>query len=264
MRHRPRRRFGQNFLHEGAYVRRMVQAIAPRRSDHVVEIGPGEGVLTEALLPEVGRFTAVEIDRDLIPGLQRLAGHFPDTDFRLIEADALEVAPAELAIGGERLRLVGNLPYNVSTPLLFHLTDPAAPIADLHVLLQREVVERMAAAPGGRTYGRLSVMIQYRCTVEPLFDVPPGAFRPPPKVTSTFVRLCPHPAAPVEVPAERALDTVVARAFSARRKTLRNALKGLISAETIAAAGLDPGQRPETLSLEGFAALARTLAANRE
>ncbi|WP_018716509.1 16S rRNA (adenine(1518)-N(6)/adenine(1519)-N(6))-dimethyltransferase RsmA [Arhodomonas aquaeolei] len=255
MSHRPRKRFGQNFLHERAYIERMIAAIAPVSGEAIVEIGPGQGALTRPLLEAAGALTVIELDRDLIAGLERLdAG---SSRLRIIQGDALRVDPASLGEGP--IRIVGNLPYNISTPLLFHLTAGTAPVSDLHLLLQREVVERMAAAPGGGTYGRLSVMIQYRCRVEPLFDVPPGAFTPAPRVTSTFVRLVPHAAPPVDVPDEERLATVVTRAFAARRKTLRNALSGLLETDAIAAAGIDPRTRAETLSLDDFAALARRL-----
>ncbi|PWG65251.1 16S rRNA (adenine(1518)-N(6)/adenine(1519)-N(6))-dimethyltransferase RsmA [Spiribacter halobius] len=258
MAHRPRRRFGQNFLHDPGVLRRMVAAINPTPGDAFLEIGPGQGALTLPLLERAGALTAIELDRDLIEHLRTAAA---DRGALTLHAgDALGYPVAELApADGRRLRIVGNLPYNLSTPLLFHLTASPLLVTDLHLLLQREVVTRMAAGPGGRDYGRLSVMLQYRCRVIPLFDIGPGAFRPPPRVTSTFVRLVPHSEPPVVVPDEAALGRVVAAAFAARRKTLRNSLGALLPAERIAAAGIDPGTRAERLSLEDFAALARAL-----
>lgn len=260
MSHRARRRFGQNFLHDPGVIRRMIEAIAPGPDDALLEIGPGQGALTRPLLERAGALTAVELDRDLARALrEQTAG--AGGRLELVEGDALDYPLAELAPGERPLRVVGNLPYNVSTPLLFHLTADPGRLQDLHLLLQREVVARMAAGPGGRDYGRLSVMLQYRCRVQPLFDVGPGAFRPAPKVTSTFVRLLPHRAPPVTVPDEAQLARVVAAAFSARRKTLRNSLAGVLSAAAIASAGVDPGTRAERLSLADFAALARALGA---
>lgn len=258
MAHRARRRFGQNFLHDPGVIRRMVAAIAPAAGEPLLEIGPGQGALTLPLLERLGHLTAIELDRDLTAALHAAAAA-RGGELTLHEGDALAFPVADLAPAAGGLRIVGNLPYNVSTPLLFHLTAAPGVVRDLHLLLQREVVTRMAAAPGGRDYGRLSVMLQYRCRVEPLFDVSPGAFRPAPKVTSTFVRLLPHRVAPVEVPDEAALARVVAAAFSTRRKTLRNSLAGLLAPTAIEAAGIDPGARAERLGLAEFAALARAL-----
>ena len=211
--HRPRKRFGQNFLTDRRVIERIVQAIAPQADQHIVEIGPGQAALTEALLPHCERLTAVEIDRDLAAALrQRLAGH---AHFQLVEADALRVDFSSLGPGP--LRLVGNLPYNISTPLVFHLLQSQAQIVDFHIMLQREVAERMDAEPGSKTYGRLSVAVSLAARVDKLFDVAPGAFFPPPKVQSSIIRLTPHA---VELP-WRQLDQVLKAAFSARRKTLR-------------------------------------------
>lgn len=233
----------------------MLRAIAPKTNETFVEIGPGEGVLTRPLLDAVGRLHVVELDRDLAgalesEGIPGLTVH----GFDALRFDFRSLAPE----GG--LRVVGNLPYNISTPLLFHLLDQADVIIDMHFMLQREVVERMAAGPGGGEYGRLSVMVQYRCRVERLFTVRPGAFRPPPKVDSAVVRLVPHPRPPVAVGDEDLFRQLVAAAFSQRRKTLRNALKNLLPAEAIRAAGVEPGERAERLTLEDFAALSRTAA----
>jgi 16S rRNA (adenine1518-N6/adenine1519-N6)-dimethyltransferase len=267
--HTPRKRFGQNFLHEAGVVARIVRAIDPRPGDRVVEIGPGQGALTFPLLDALGELTAIEIDRDLIPWLRE---HAPAHGrLTIVESDALEVDLTALAAGGTpipagddgeraRLRLVGNLPYNISTPLLFHALAHAAAIRDMHFMLQKEVVDRMAAPPGSKVYGRLSVMLQARCTVEALFRVPAGAFRPPPKVESAIVRLVPRPAADVAHVEHAALDRVVRAAFEQRRKTLHNALKGVADDDAIRAAGVDPGARAEQLDVARFVALAAEVA----
>ncbi|MFO8156354.1 MAG: 16S rRNA (adenine(1518)-N(6)/adenine(1519)-N(6))-dimethyltransferase RsmA [Thiohalospira sp.] len=251
--HRPRKRFGQNFLHDRTVIDRILDAVDPRAEEKLVEIGPGRGALTGPLLERVERLRAIEIDRDLAADLRRRFGD----RLELVEADATTVDLHPWATGGP-LRLVGNLPYNISTPLLFHFTGQAARIRDMHFMLQREVVDRMAAGPGSKTYGRLSVMLQYRCRVEPLFRVPAGAFRPAPKVESTVVRLRPHTDPPVPVADEARLETVVRHAFATRRKTLSNALKGVVDAEGFAAADVDPRARAETLDLAAFARLAST------
>ncbi|MDQ2696657.1 MAG: 16S rRNA (adenine(1518)-N(6)/adenine(1519)-N(6))-dimethyltransferase RsmA [Pseudomonadota bacterium] len=254
----PRKRFGQHFLHDRTVIRRILDAVQPAPDQRLVEIGPGRGALTRPLLERAGELDAVEVDRDLIARLAQLKGG----TLRLHNADALTLDFAALRRGDpRRLRVVGNLPYNISTPLLFHLLEFAPHIADMHFMLQREVVERLAAGPGGADYGRLSVMVQYRCRVEPLWTVGPGAFYPPPKVQSAFVRLVPHPRPPVAVTDEARFAAVVREAFSQRRKTLRNSLRRLADAAAIAAAGIDPGARPETLSLADFAALSNRLSA---
>ncbi len=254
---RARKRFGQHFLHDPAIVDRILQAIAPRAGESIVEIGPGRGVLTRPLLAAAGRLDAVEIDRDLAA---RLAADFPPgSGLDLHVGDALEFDFGALAARrGARLRIIGNLPYNISTPLLFHLLETPAAFADLHVMLQREVIERMAATPGSRNYGRLTVMLAPWARVEKLFDVGPGAFQPPPAVWSSVARLTLRVTPAFEVPASFA--GLVASAFSQRRKTLRNALKALLSAAEIEAAGVDPGARAEVVPPEGFAALARAAA----
>ncbi|HMR02020.1 MAG TPA: 16S rRNA (adenine(1518)-N(6)/adenine(1519)-N(6))-dimethyltransferase RsmA [Candidatus Competibacter phosphatis] len=253
MAHRPRKRFGQHFLRDPGVLERIVAAIRPVPGDHLVEIGPGLGALTRPLLAAVGELDAVELDRDL---LEPLHAHCADIGrLRLHHADALKFDFAALRGTGPRLRVVGNLPYNISTPLLFHLLDQASHLRDLHFMLQQDVVERMAAGPGEEAYGRLSVMLQYRCQVEPLFTVGPEAFRPPPKVRSAVVRLVPRETLPVAVRDERLFAEVVRRAFAQRRKTLRNALRGWLDIAQIEAAGVDPGARPETLDLAAFAAL---------
>ena len=254
---RPKKSFGQHFLHERRYIERIVSAIAPRADDRVVEIGPGEGALTLPLLAAAGRLTAIELDTDLIPGLQARASAVGTLE--IVHADVLKVDFTALAqrLGVPRVRLAGNLPYYISSPILFHCVDHADAIEDMHFMLQKEVVDRMAAEPGSKVYGRLSVMLQLACRVEPLFTVPPGAFRPPPKVDSAVVRLVPlaeherHDADPQRVHA------IVKAAFAQRRKTLANGLKTLLGSEAIAGAGIDPKARAETLAPDDFVRLAK-------
>lgn len=255
MNHRPRKRFGQHFLHDPAVIARIITAVAPAPGDRLVEIGPGEGALTLPLLERGIPLTVIELDRDLAA---RLAAR-PEAGSLLtvVQGDALKVRLADLAAPGERLRLVGNLPYNVSTPLLFCFIAQASHIRDMHFMLQREVVERMAASPGSGAYGRLTVMLAAACRVEHLFDIGPGAFRPPPRVWSSVVRLEPWPEPPFEVPDAARFAEVVRRAFGQRRKTLRNALAGLVDEDAIRAAGCDPGVRAETLPPAAFARLAQ-------
>jgi len=251
---RARKRFGQHFLHDPGVIRRIVAAIDPLPGDRLVEIGPGLGALTRPLLERAGHIEVIEIDRDVVPPLEehcrgagRLTVHL---------ADALTIDIAGLAGAGPPLRLVGNLPYNISTPLLFHLLDAADVVRDMHFMLQKEVVDRIVATPGGRDYGRLTIMLAARCRTERLFHVGPGAFRPPPRVDSAVVRLVPLPAAPFPIPDPQRFAAVVRSAFSMRRKTLRNGLRGLVDERAFAACGIDPGRRPETLAPAGFGALA--------
>ncbi|MBX3701040.1 MAG: 16S rRNA (adenine(1518)-N(6)/adenine(1519)-N(6))-dimethyltransferase RsmA [Dokdonella sp.] len=253
-RHVHKKQFGQHFLHDAQIVARIVQAIAARAGERVVEIGPGDGALTLPLLRALGRLTAIELDRDLVPRLRAAAQGVGELE--IINADVLGVDFTALAAGA-RLRLVGNLPYNISSPILFHCIDHLDSIGDMHFMLQKEVVDRMAAAPGSKVYGRLSVMLQLACRVEPLLHVPPQAFRPPPKVESAVVRLLPRP--PQERPAVDAqtLAQVVRAAFGQRRKTLANALHGLLDAARIEAAGVDPRLRAEQLAPAAFVALAQ-------
>ncbi len=260
MSHTPRKRFGQNFLHDPGVISRIVAAIRPLPGEHLVEIGPGQGAITLPLLEATGRLTVVELDRDLVQPLQnhcRTAG-----ELTVHNTDALRFDFCSLA-NDAALRIVGNLPYNISTPLLFHLLDQSECINDMHFMLQKEVVERMAAQPGNGQYGRLSVMLQYRCKVSPLFSIGSGAFTPPPKVESAFVRLEPFALPPVNVADEAVFAAVVRQAFAQRRKTLRNALRGLLDADEISGAGVDPGLRAEALGLEAFAALANQAARQR-
>jgi 16S rRNA (adenine1518-N6/adenine1519-N6)-dimethyltransferase len=256
--HVPRKRFGQHFLHDQGILRRIVEAIAPKPDDRIVEIGPGEGALTLPLLRAAGHMTAIELDRDLIESLAARARDIGALN--IISADVLKVDFGDLA-GDTQLRVVGNLPYNISTPILFHCLEYAGSIRDMHFMLQKEVVDRMAAPPGSKTYGRLSVMLQLRCAVEPLFKVPPGAFRPPPKVDSAIVRLTPLPAHLLPDSDAKLIERLVRAAFGQRRKTLSNALRDLATARQIDAAGIDPRARAEQLAPSAFVALARVLAA---
>lgn len=256
MSHQPRKRFGQNFLTDPQVIQRIVDVINPRPGQHMVEIGPGQAAMTQPLLDSGVDLTVVEIDRDLAARLQARLGD--QARFRLVCADALKTDFGDLA-GGEDFRLVGNLPYNISTPLIFHLLQWSRRITDMHFMLQLEVVRRMAAEPGGKAWGKLSVMCQYHCRVTELFVVPPEAFSPPPRVQSAIVRLEPHAKPPVEVGDMARFEQLLQRAFSMRRKTLRKSLGGMIDAGRIESAGIDPGARPETLGLEQFAALSRIL-----
>lgn len=255
MSHRPRKRFGQNFLHDQGVIERILSHVAPEPGQRLVEIGPGQGALTRGLLQRVGELDAIELDRDLLEPLRRLCA--PLGTLRLHNADALAFDFRSLRTDERRLRVVGNLPYNISTPLLFHLVDQADAIEDMHFMLQKEVVERMAAGPGSKTYGRLSVMLQVSCEVTPLFDIGPESFDPPPKVDSSLVRLRPlaHPALGADELA--GFSGFLATAFGQRRKTLRNNLKGLLDGERIGALGIDPGARTETLGVDDLIRLYR-------
>ncbi|HJP97245.1 MAG TPA: 16S rRNA (adenine(1518)-N(6)/adenine(1519)-N(6))-dimethyltransferase RsmA [Rhodanobacteraceae bacterium] len=255
---RPKKHFGQHFLHDRGVIERIVAAIAPQRGDQLVEIGPGEGALTLPLLRAAGRLTVVELDAELIQPLRTRTRGIGDLE--IIHADILETDLAGLA-GGGRLRLAGNLPYYVSSPILFYCLASLEAIADMHFMLQKEVVERMAAAPGGKVYGRLSVMLQLACRVELLLRVPPEAFRPPPKVTSAVARLTPLPAEQRPDPAlAPVIETLVRAAFGQRRKTLANSLRGFADADAIRAAGIDPRARAENVAPDGYVALARKVA----
>ena len=256
--HRPRKRFGQNFLHDPGIIQRIVQAIAPQQGEQLVEIGPGQGAITTELLPLVGRMHAIELDRDLVGPLAERCASLGE--LQIHSTDALKFDFSTLAESPRSLRVVGNLPYNISTPLLFHLLDQSAHIKDMHFMLQKEVVERMAAKPGSKTYGRLSVTLQARARVESLFHIGPGAFNPPPKVDSAFVRLQPWETPPYPIDDWEVFARVVAQAFSQRRKTLRNSLKKLVDVETMIAADLEPGTRPEQLSVSDFATLSNLVA----
>ena len=255
--HQPRKRFGQHFLADTHYVARIVDAIDPQAGDNLVEIGPGLAALTGALIERAGRIAAIEIDRDLAA---RLRQRFPADRLALHEADALAFDFATL---GDELRVVGNLPYNISSPLLFRLAAYEVCLRDIHVMLQREVVARMTALPDTSDYGRLSVMLQSRFRVSRLFTVPAGAFRPAPKVESAVARLVPLAQDRLTIADERLFARVVAAAFGQRRKTLRNALAAFVDEAALRDAGIDPGARGETLSVADFVRLANGLVVNR-
>ena len=246
----PKKRFGQHFLTDRHYLGRIVSAIAPQPGDTIVEIGPGTGLLTAELLERVPHLHALEIDRDLAAALR---ARWPSERLTVHEGDALEFDFAALPAP---LRVVGNLPYNVSSPILFHVAEAADRIADCVFMLQKEVVDRMVAEPDTEAYGRLSAMLQYRFAMGKVLDVPPGAFSPPPKVDSAVVLMKPLPASRPRAKDDRAFERVVAAAFSQRRKTLRNAVRALVDAEGFTRAGIDPMRRGETLSVAEFIALA--------
>jgi 16S rRNA (adenine1518-N6/adenine1519-N6)-dimethyltransferase len=260
----PKKSYGQHFLEDHSYIERILGVLAPSAADSLLEIGPGEGALTLPLLAAAGTLTAIELDADLIPALQRRAAALGKLE--VIPADILHVDLTALAqrLGTSKLRVVGNLPYYISSPILFHCMDHLEVIHDLHFMLQKEVVERMAAAPGSKIYGRLSVMLQLACRVESLFEVPARAFRPPPKVDSAVVRM--RPLAPHERPSPSAQDLqlVVKAAFAQRRKTLANALAQVLDRDAIRRAEVDPGARAETLEPAAFVRLAQACAARRD
>ncbi|NOZ53952.1 MAG: 16S rRNA (adenine(1518)-N(6)/adenine(1519)-N(6))-dimethyltransferase RsmA [Gammaproteobacteria bacterium] len=259
--YRVRKRFGQHFLVDPTVVQQIVQVVHPGASDHIVEIGPGLGVLTEALISHVKQMDAVELDRDIIPRLK--ANILPLGNLRIHSADALTFDFCALmqqsGTPGQPLRIVGNLPYNISTPLIFRLIEQIQCILDMVFMLQKEVVDRIVADPGHSAYGKLSVMLQYHCYAEKCFDVPPSAFSPPPKVESSIVRLLPYKKPPVNVSNFSDFASIVAASFAQRRKTLRNNLKGLLNEQQITSANIDPQRRAETLSLDEFAKLSHLL-----
>ncbi|MDQ2994363.1 MAG: 16S rRNA (adenine(1518)-N(6)/adenine(1519)-N(6))-dimethyltransferase RsmA [Pseudomonadota bacterium] len=246
----PRKRFGQHFLHDRGIITKIVNAINPQRTQHLVEIGPGLGALTHAILPLVDHLDAIEIDRDLIPILKESATTLGNLSIH--EFDALQYDFRQL---GAHLRVVGNLPYNISTPLIFHLLEQLDCIEDMHFMLQREVVDRLAAKPGNKIYGRLSVMVQYHCHVDKLFNVAPGAFNPPPEVDSAIVRLLPYAAPPYHATSLNALRLIVNSAFSQRRKTLRKSLTNYLNPTDWQTLGIDSQLRPEQLSVADFVAI---------
>ena len=256
MKHKPRKRFGQNFLHDRQVIDRIINCIAPKPTDLLVEIGPGQAALTRPLLESGAELHLIELDRDLVASLQKQFSN--SSNITIHSCDALKVNLPEIT-GNRPFRLIGNLPYNISTPLIFHVLQWHELVVDMHFMLQKEVVERMAAVPGSRIYGRLSVMTQFRCKVTPLFDVFPESFSPVPRVCSSIVHLQPLREPPADAGSPENLKRIVAAAFSKRRKTLRNSLRDHLTADQILATGIDPGQRAEQLSLSQFAALARSL-----
>ncbi|QEP43858.1 16S rRNA (adenine(1518)-N(6)/adenine(1519)-N(6))-dimethyltransferase RsmA [Ectothiorhodospiraceae bacterium BW-2] len=253
--HRPRKRFGQNFLHHTATLEAIVAALSPRREESLLEIGPGRGALTAALLPHLDSLHAIELDRDLVSYLQQ---RFPSSQLQLHSGDALKL---DLADGRwpTPLRLVGNLPYNISTPLILHLIAQREQIIDMHFMLQKEVVERLVSAPGRKSYGRLSVIVQYYCQIEQLFTVPPSAFTPPPKVDSAIVRLIPYRDPPFPSVRRTLLEQVTQCAFNQRRKTLRNTLKPLFSVAELEQLGINPTLRADNVSVADYVTLALAL-----
>ncbi|HTH94670.1 MAG TPA: 16S rRNA (adenine(1518)-N(6)/adenine(1519)-N(6))-dimethyltransferase RsmA [Rhodocyclaceae bacterium] len=256
MEHRARKRFGQNFLSSPGIIANIISAINPKRNDCMVEIGPGLGAMTVPLMAALDHLHVVEIDRDLIARLKD--NHSPDA-LTIHEGDALEFDFGTLA---ERdIRIVGNLPYNISTPILFHLSTFAPKVKDMHFMLQKEVVDRMVAEPGGSEYGRLSVMLQYRYDMDRLFIVPPGAFVPAPKVDSAIVRMIPKPESALAVKDESLFGEVVTAAFSQRRKMLRNTLKGIVTEAQLEALGIAPTARAETLSVAHYVNITNSLVA---
>ena len=253
--HKPRKRFGQNFLEDHGVVERIVAAIRPQPGERFIEIGPGLGALTLPLLQHLEHLDVIEIDRDIVEDLRTC---HPANRLTVHDGDALEF---DFTAMGCDLRVVGNLPYNISTPILFHLTGQAGVVHDAHFMLQREVVERMSAQPGTSEYGRLSVMLQYRWSIDSLFDVPPSAFRPAPKVWSSVVRMIPHRVLPHVANDEGLFADVVMRAFGQRRKTLRNTLREKLTASDFDLLGIDPVARGETLGVADFVRIANLIAA---
>ena len=255
MKHIPRKRFGQNFLTDRFVLDEIISAIAPQANDAMVEIGPGLGAMTTLLLKSLAHLHVVELDRDLVARLEKT---FNTAKLIIHSGDALAFDFTQLPVAvGQKLRVVGNLPYNITSPLLFHLTAIAPLVQDQHFMLQKEVVERMVAPPGSKTYGRLSVMLQWRYEMKLLFIVPPTAFDPPPRVESAIVRMIPI-AQPLACD-ENKLQAVVMKAFSQRRKVIRNCLAGMFAENELIDAGVDPTMRPETVGLVQYVALANAL-----
>ena len=257
MSHRPRKRFGQNFLHDQSVIERILSYVDPRPGQKLVEIGPGQGALTRGLLQRSGELDAIELDRDLLQPLQNSCGRLGE--LRIHNTDALKFDFRQLRNDQRQLRLVGNLPYNISTPLLFHLLKFRDRILDMHFMLQKEVVERLAATPGSKAYGRLGIMLGCHLSVESLFDVDRLAFDPPPAVMSAVVRLDPLPPGTYTIDDEAGLSTLVATAFMKRRKTLRNSLKTIAEPEDFEAVGIDSGLRPEQLEIAEYISLGNHL-----
>lgn len=256
--HQARKRFGQNFLVDGNIIDQILRSIAPKKTDNLVEIGPGQGAITAPLLEYCPSLNVIEIDHDLVPLLkQKFAGYL---ELTIHQADALKFDFAQLANQESPMRVIGNLPYNISTPLIFHLLSYRNLITDMHFMLQKEVVERMASGPNQKEYGRLSIMCQYHCMVEPLFPVGPNCFNPAPKVDSAIVRLTPHKTLPHPAKDVKIFDQVVRAAFQQRRKTLRNSLKTFVKGTTILEdLSIDGALRPENLSLENYVSISNVL-----
>ena len=257
MAHKARKRFGQNFLHNHNVINDLLSYIQLSGDQHWVEIGPGMGALTGPLLQQSVKLDVIELDRDLVDYLSKRFSNYEN--LTILSADALNFDFSTLAAGNEKLHIIGNLPYNISTPLLFHLLEHADRIEDMHFMLQKEVVDRICAAPGSKRYGRLSVIMQYYCETEFLFDVPPESFNPPPKVMSAIIRLVPFTRPPVSVYNLGTFNEVLTHAFSQRRKTIRNSLSKLMTDAQISGLGIDPSARAETISLAEFADLGNLL-----
>jgi 16S rRNA (adenine1518-N6/adenine1519-N6)-dimethyltransferase len=256
--HKARKRFGQNFLHDSHVIDKIIACIAPKPDQHLIEIGPGRGAITEPLLAATeGVLDVIELDRDLIPILR--TQFFNAKALTIHEADAMQFDFASLYTDDRPLRLVGNLPYNISTPLMFHLLSYAPIISDMHFMLQKEVVERLCAAPGEKAYGRLGIMMQYQCQTRYLFTVAPGSFDPAPKVDSAIVRLIPRKEIKHKAKNFETFEQVVKAAFAQRRKTLRNNLKGMVTEEQLVSIDVDPGARAETLSIKTFVDIANVI-----
>lgn len=253
MTHQARKRFGQNFLENRYYQHEIIQSLHIQPTDHWVEVGPGQGAITDHLVKQRIRLDLVELDRDLVALLQQRYRTEPQLTIHSQDALTVDFCAFNPT---QPIRLVGNLPYNISTPLIFHFLTQRQCLQDAHFLLQKEVVERLCASPGEKAYGKLSVMIQQAFQTTPLFDIPPEAFRPAPKVLSSFVRLVPHTKPIVQINNQRVFAELVKQAFAQKRKTLRNNLKGLLTPERIQTLGIDPGCRAETLTLQDFATLA--------
>lgn len=255
--HKARKRFGQNFLIDHGIIRDIVRSVHPHKDDVIVEIGPGKGAITQLLADACDNLNVIELDRDLVPWLKVKFEKHPN--FQLFQADALQFDFAQLIKNEKPLRIVGNLPYNISTPLIFHLLSYANKVQDMHFMLQKEVVKRMAAQAGESAYGRLGIMVQYYCAVEDLFDVPPTSFDPAPKVDSAIVRLIPYAQLPHVANNVKTLETLVNVAFQQRRKTLRNSLKQLLTAEQMENLPVDLSLRPEEISLPEYVAMSNLL-----
>ncbi len=257
MAHKARKRFGQNFLRDHNIIYNILANIHANAGEHWIEIGPGLGAITQPLLEKNITLDVVELDRDLVKFLdEKFKSH---KNFTIHSADALNFDFSALLKKDEKCRIIGNLPYNISTPLMFHLLECAYCIEDMHFMLQKEVVNRICAEPGSKKYGRLSVMMQYYCETEQLFDVPPESFDPVPKVMSAIVRLTPHQKPPVDISDIKLLNKVVTTAFSQRRKTIRNSLKTLLSEQQLVALGIDPTMRAEAISLADFALISQQI-----
>lgn len=257
MKHIARKRFGQNFLHDSTVMDSIIASLNIQKQQHWVEIGPGQGALTQPLLNRVSSLDVIELDRDLVKLLEDKLKSY--AHLRIHSADALRFDFSSLAQNGEKLHVIGNLPYNISTPLLFHLLENAPCIASMHFMLQKEVVERLCAEPNSKQYGRLSVMMGYYCETEHLFDVPPECFDPVPQVTSAIIRLIPHSQPPVNIENMAQFNRIVTEAFSQRRKTIRNSLSKSLTEEMINSLGINSTARAENLTLEEFAALSNAI-----